>query len=409
VPRLCERAVHPRSNYQGQCRACQNRNRRKIGTQSHKSGATILYDERHPRNPGKIRFLCPTCCPNCNRKHYVNIGSIDNPAWEWSGRCNECKLGERFKVIELPSGGTIRRDPQKSTHGWVTCPDGKEERYINLPTREEIEFGKFTGLCSCHAAARKKKLTGTKQHRSGATILYDEPDLERPHLERSAFLCANPDNDPECLVKSYAWFNQFHDPTWRGLCQNCLSKQPSPRKIIEDLFLHDGPDGKSTAIHYSRREEPGRVSVTYWRCGHTVTIGREAVSAKLRAHRAGKRPWPSICYPCALNPEALLQSTTVNGNGQKNGGAVNKQRGGARNVKWPPALCARYLAIYEEVHPKVKRRDPSLPEDVLNEALLRGNKPSEVARDYAARLMGVNPGDYLQRVLAKARQEKPNV
>jgi hypothetical protein len=98
-----------------------------------------------------------------------------------------------------------------------------------------------------------------------------------------------------------------------------------------------------------------------------------------------------------------------NGNGQRSGGAEKKQRGGARNVKWPPALCARYLAIYEEVHPLVKRRDPSLPKAVLHEASLRGNKPSEVARDYAASLIGVNPGDYLQRVLAKARQKRLNV
>jgi hypothetical protein len=54
---------------------------------------------------------------------------------------------------------------------------------------------------------------------------------------------------------------------------------------------------------------------------------REAVSAKLRAHRAGKRSWPSICYPCALNPEALLQGAISSGDVQKNEATVKRRRG----------------------------------------------------------------------------------
>jgi hypothetical protein len=102
----------------------------------------------------------------------------------------------------------------------------------------------------------------------------------------------------------------------------------------------------------------------------------------------------------------LLQGAASNGDGQKNGDAEKKQRGGARNVKWTPELRARFLANYEEVLGKIQKRDPSLPEDVLHTASLRGNKPSEIARDYAANRLSVKSGDYLQRVLAQARREK---
>jgi len=99
-------------------------------------------------------------------------------------------------------------------------------------------------------------------------------------------------------------------------------------------------------------------------------------------------------------------SAKGNGDGQKNGSAAKKSRGGAHNVKWTPELRARFLALYQSVLEKVQRADPSLPEDVRARALLRGNKPSEVARDYAAQTLGVKRNDYLEQVLIKARAER---
>jgi hypothetical protein len=61
------------------------------------------------------------------------------------------------------------------------------------------------------------------------------------------------------------------------------------------------------------------------------------------------------------------------------------------------------------VLPKVQKLDPSLPENVRNEAGLRGNKPSEVALSYAAHLIGAKPSSYLETVLTQAKEEAESV
>ncbi len=82
-------------------------------------------------------------------------------------------------------------------------------------------------------------------------------------------------------------------------------------------------------------------------------------------------------------------------------------RGGAHNVKWTPELRAQLLIRYEDLLLKIKENDQTLPQGVRDKIKLRGNKPSDIALDYAASQLNVKSSEYLRRtVLPEARRER---
>jgi hypothetical protein len=116
-----------------------------------------------------------------------------------------------------------------------------------------------------------------------------------------------------------------------------------------------------------------------------------------------------MCAEHVKDPAALLErqkAELANVNGQKNGGAEKKPHGGARNVKWTPEQEETFLSRYEETLPKIRKKDPSIPSDVLAKLLLPGNQPSDVARDYVAQLMNVESNDYLRALITRARKRR---
>lgn len=95
-----------------------------------------------------------------------------------------------------------------------------------------------------------------------------------------------------------------------------------------------------------------------------------------------------------------------NGNRQKSGSAEKGQHGGAHNVKWTPELEEEFVTRYEDVLPKIQKKDSGIPSDVLAKLLLPGNQASDVARDYVAELMGVESNYYLITLLTRVRKRR---
>src|ERR1044072_5089077 len=234
---VCPRCKEPRKlkhSARGKvCGTCARLARRITAPFFHESGATILRAVRDPGDGDNLAFLCVCCCPSyaqvvgwlkehdipsepelsvddlqralkalgarCDDVHFVRLGDVRRRGRRgkpqrrylrsgelWNGWCAYGRDRERFKLIELRSGGTARRDPGNPTCGWVTCPDclpnpetgEKEERYVSLPTDETL--GDYTARCSLQDSISRSTLIVEKSHKSGATLLQDERGPERP-------------------------------------------------------------------------------------------------------------------------------------------------------------------------------------------------------------------------------------
>jgi hypothetical protein len=86
-------------------------------------------------------------------------------------------------------------------------------------------------------------------------------------------------------------------------------------------------------------------------------------------------------------------------------GLKEDARGGSEG-KWTEEERAEYLEKYETVLRQIKDKSPDLPPEILEKRKLRGEKPSDIAREYAAELLGKPVNDYLHRVLTQARRER---
>jgi hypothetical protein len=201
----------------------------------------------------------------------------------------------------------------------------------------------------------------------------------------------------------------------KGVCRPCSKRQHTKDVTVYDWpTTPDGPPGPPIAhILYSREDSRQRqVPVKYLLCQHTQIL--KGVGARLALHLDGRIRFPKHCRSCKRNPDAFLAAVEAarsavkrpSGNGQGNGNGEKQGRGGAHHVIWDSDKRAHFLTHYEECLKKIQNKDPDLPEEVRKAAGMRGNKPSDVARNYAARLCKVPSNDYLQRVLAQARRER---
>jgi hypothetical protein len=326
--------------------------------------------------------------------------------------------------IDLAGGGKVRRDPQNPLWGWQICPDCEEpvERYVMLGSPGSHHFQNLTGLCHKHgsqrAARKRSPLKGKQKHASGAHFLFDDYDgIDEPNI-KCWIVCPNPDGNSECLGRYQGWKYNWYREEASCLCENCLTlpgRGHRARQILKDRDLNDGPDyyKSGTKILYSLpRELYGMIAVRHWLCGHDIAFKERTLTQLLNQRKRGKYQFSPRCSrACTEIAPDVLRAMVGDGNGQKNGGAAKKQRGGAHHVKWTPALRATYLTVYKDVLLKIRNNDPSLPAEILREASLRGNKPSDIARDYAAHLVGVESSSYLERVLVVARKEArpPNI
>ncbi len=80
-------------------------------------------------------------------------------------------------------------------------------------------------------------------------------------------------------------------------------------------------------------------------------------------------------------------------------------RGGSEGW-WNEERRAEFLELYDDVLKKVKAKSPNLPAHIQAKFSLRGEKPSDIACEYAAELFGITHSVYLPRVLTQAREER---
>jgi hypothetical protein len=187
----------------------------------------------------------------------------------------------------------VKRDPDNSQWGWVTCPAQgphcEGERYVQL-------HHNLTGLCPPCSYLKKRTLTGEYVHPSRAIVRYDErnpPDIGA--RAKFAFICANPDGNPACMGKDFAWLHCIRDLNWLGRCKTCVKYRPN-RKILDDFVEENG-----TKILLSQGEdEQKRVLAEYGKCKHQVRLSREYALNRRGNH-------PNRCRACFENPEAFAE------------------------------------------------------------------------------------------------------
>jgi hypothetical protein len=380
----------------------------------------LLLDVRHPEDAEKVAFICPDCCPGCKQQHFIRLDAADSA---WQGRCTECRLRHRCRVIELPGGGKARRDPENSKFGWVVCPtcDEPKERYIDIPSDGSKEFENFTGGCLPCAHRRLRKLTHGQQHDSGAILLIDEPDPDNPKY-RAAFICANPDQRPDCMGKSFGWLSRFHSSKWKGLCKNCVFVWRHRRKNTDNVTLYDWDDGTPIVkILLSDEDSQWQALVEFLGCGHKLSFPKRTVSTRISAHRKRRRRFGRLCRACFLNPLALIKnaqptanySVTQNGNGQEKGSADQtpplSDFKRLTNEITPRIKEAQKLAdvtLYEDLYRVVHSAFPDLVPEVIK--ILPTDKPSECAREQIARDRYGSPYGTLKRKLHQWREASKN-
>ena len=273
--------------------------------------------------------------------------------------------------IELPAG-KYRVDPENRQMMYAVCFDCPRYgrpllvRHVPLPRGEQ--FKKMTGRCrKCVQPARRTR-TGTVKHPSGAMIFYDIRNPEKPN-QGALFQCANPNDNPNCLGKTYGTFQMFDRPTWRGLCVNCQPGEGRDHRWkleggVLSLYDNEGdPEDPGTQIFY-RLKKDGRIPVRYRGCGRLHDASRNearltegTVSTMLAGHRTGKEPWPVFCRAhfedLGRTFAELLKLESRNGGEQKNGaeqqnGEKKKSRAG-RHPKLNEEERSRLLPRFEEL------------------------------------------------------------
>jgi hypothetical protein len=188
---------------------------------------------------------------------------------------------------------------------------------------------------------------------------------------------------------------------WSKRCSECIEhfgiigkrrtltgKYKNPFNAVID---YDAPHGDNQALVY---------------CPNYATCSGTSMK-KVDASNQDKQPF--YCGKCGPKyRSAGLKSAWASRNGQQNGNgsAEKKQHGGARKVKWTPQQEEEFLVCYEDVLPKIKKRDSTIPDEIRGRLSLHGNQPSDVAREYAAQLIGVEPNDYLRTVITRARARR---
>lgn len=306
---------------------------------------------------------------------------------------------------ERPRG--IQPGPEGSLINYDESESGDSGRFLSLcgwcrnEGTDEWQYRRvsgWSGICDRHRPLARMQ-SEPWQHPVCTAWVFPSPEYRhaeagpRNRRMKVEFICLNQEKGEH---RGITYLSQTKRDSWRGLCSACQSLFPVHNKITEDVIRG------GVKLGFKSPDEQGRILVTYLTCKDTRWVSREK-AATLNTIP----PKQGICSECRNDSVRLTERLA--GNGQKNEDSEKKQWGGARNVKWTPELSAKYLATYEDVHTKVKANDASLPADVIHKASLRGNKPSDIARDYAADLLGVKSGDYLQRVLARARRERSNV
>jgi hypothetical protein len=83
-------------------------------------------------------------------------------------------------------------------------------------------------------------------------------------------------------------------------------------------------------------------------------------------------------------------------------------RGGSRPESTPEQR-QRLLSVYEETLERLRRKDSTLPAELIGDLARRFASPSELARSHAAKTCRLNNTTYLVKILDKARKERAGI
>lgn len=203
-----------------------------------------------------------------------------------------------------------------------------------------------------------------------------------------------------------------------------IASRPAARKFTvgstnpEVLVLESWRDKRPLVKIYFKDKKDGKVSVEFLSdlCGHKLPMPVGSVRTRVSQHNVGVKESSDMCRSCFEHPSErakdLVQRLAQNGDGNGDGNGNEQMteakdgRGGAHNVKWTPEREEEYLTCYEEVLPKIKKKDSNIPAEVLAKLLLPRVQPSDVAREYAAQLLEVESNEYLGTIITRARKRR---
>jgi hypothetical protein len=378
-----------------------------------RNGAGIILTEKVGPGRWRATATCPDCPPDQNQRDLHSVYTTPSRLAEFTGLCLTHSANRRrvYAGEELdPSGAVIlwgQRAPGSRQVPYICCGRdvGEHRAYVDFfqlsrQRQDPRKFGNWSGRCKpCRQRASVATLS--------PTLVVNGIKVRRDPARSGYGWITCPDSiGPDCLKESYVKLNLAAYKTGRrtGRCKPC------------GYFRRSGGRGDKLPLTgapvFLDQRRGDRVPV---KCVYAVPENEGGICGTVHETniKSLRRRWDYATGFCPRH-----ETLRYGGNSDTYCAAVRAlvlgasvprpphQRGGARNVKWTPDLRAQFLAIYEAVLEKVQNRDSSLPERVRHQASLRGNKPSDVARHYAAESFGAKSGDYLQRVLAQARRER---
>jgi predicted RNA-binding Zn-ribbon protein involved in translation (DUF1610 family) len=309
----------------------------------------------------------------------------------YTGLCSSCFMRLARPDVEYHDGTKLFRRQRTKDGLTVFCGACKKEIFLRCALSEKL-YDKHWDCPNCGWILGK-----WLHEQSGATVYW----LRRQEGQRNnvAFDCAG------CGGAFYCKDDLPKRAAWLGMCPRCqLDKHPLAIKGVKPL------PGSGKEIKYENRfgegKPPSGKKRNRWGIYVLVPCPLPGCGKQNKFHfdTTRKPGFIGLCKPGKkghTRDEIASFFLSLAAGGQQDGGGEKAGR-----KKWTNDGEDKFLSLYETVLKRIHDQDPTLPGDVKELLKLRNVKPSDVARDHAARLFGVEPNEYLIKVLGRARQRR---
>ncbi len=239
---------------------------------------------------------------------------------------------------------------------------------------------------------------GDEVHSSGAVIHWDwrNPVRIKVWILITCHLCGH-----NSFVRKQSVLRSWKGGrVWRGLCSPCV-KLPY-RRTLKGTYKN----ALGATIYFDKSPHDGNKA--WVGCPNNSTCGG---LEQRRVDKYNIDTQPFYCSKCLSRTRSsnLTEAWSLKlGSGNLQSEQPEKGTwGGERKTYWTKERRQDLLTLYEETLKRIKEKDSGLPEEIKAKLRLRGNKPSEIALEYAAMDFKDASIEYLRRdVLTKARQER---
>jgi transcription elongation factor Elf1 len=288
---------------------------------------TYLTNVNKPYYQWRVPVTCGVCGKRRECRLYrvteVEVLSEENLAdpkrYKYTGICRD--KGHARKYFEdqvLPSSSIIYWSRRAEGEVPIRCGKCRKERFVkeaggHLSGKSLSE--EYKGYCQ---ACAKNERIGDQVHPSGATIHWSErEDSTKRRKQKVAITCHS------CNQRCFKWVNShLTSADWMGLCSDCLSRRPSPKKFTHDERLPSG-----SVIHWSERalNNRNRIMVT---CG-LPNCGEKHLTHIQQTEGNRSKNFTGFCTKHTLAEIALLlQNNLRHGSEKKNDTTEKRRRGG---------------------------------------------------------------------------------